>query len=797
MPDFNPNSTNIAGLEWYPVRQLPRPLKQGAGTGFTFDATASESIATLVPWLESPNLAAVGIDVYDAADVGATVVGGLDIPAVDVAASAGFEVTSNSGASWAAYTTGIGFVDFAAYDIFTPQALAFYINGIGDWIRYKPTGSQVEGHLTWQGSGSYTKVTDGTAGNDPTGQRVGWIEVNIVAAAHNGSSPTIDSIIRLVDGVNYGSDDGPRRITPQWRRYTFHYYWNPATGRQWYSSDIAEFLSGGDNSFGISIRGKVPTEYWIAAVNIVWRSLDEKRVTTGYAAAPLTGGYASADALDPTDGSTATWSKASGTTYLVCCYLTGDGGSCTLNGLDQASLAENPTGALGGWVGADQPTYPGTAVPSAVGTTSTWAPSFLFQTAGPTNSVDCQPYAEPKVMRVHDTDTFGADSEQVAAHATDNYAMAQFVVGLFDENGDPSIPDDVLTVQIVNNVLTPVGGTIDVDPSEIPQDGRWHLLVRRLDSAAALSSGSTYYLVFSTNSTIPWSVAYADIVDSAAVGPAVEAGGTVNSVSGTTDLLSNVGTVPPPIANFQVTVGSYIQSPVAPGGPVNISQAILTWDASALGADFGYYEIRRGGYTIAKLLTEATVELDDPEVLRNAQDSYDMRVVRADGAPSDWTAEAFITVPTDGNCDFIISSLAAGQALGYQESGDANPVHSYARANSTLAVVHVIAGRQAPIAFRPLIEGDSDVFLRTLIVALDTAGAPVPESEMDRAAFDPLIGLIESTIGPYLTVCDGHGRRWYTFPEFQSGSYAWTGHEHLGAVKFTEVAGTPIPAIIP
>ena len=151
---------------------------------------------------------------------------------------------------------------------------------------------------------------------------------------------------------------------------------------------------------------------------------------------------------------------------------------------------------------------------------------------------------------------------------------------------------------------------------------------------------------------------------------------------------------------------------------------------------------------------------------------------------------AAVTIPTDASCDLILASNAdPTKAWAGQENGDQSPVHSYARANASLAAVHVIAGRQMPLGERPLTEGNADVFTRQLIVAIDTPGEPV--ATVDRAVFDPILALIEDPGVPYVALCDGHGRRWFVFPEFVDGTYDWRLHEHQANVKFTEVAKVP------
>jgi hypothetical protein len=196
--------------------------------------------------------------------------------------------------------------------------------------------------------------------------------------------------------------------------------------------------------------------------------------------------------------------------------------------------------------------------------------------------------------------------------------------------------------------------------------------------------------------------------------------------------------------------------------------------------------------TIAYITTEAAPLFNDVEVRRNQIQYYQVRVVANDGSVGAWTASVNVTVTTAANCDIVLASnWNPSKSLAFQENGDNTPVHTFARANAQSTVVHLIAGRQAPVAFRPLIEGNSDVFQRTLIIAADTAGSPVTNAAMDRAAFDALISLIEDTTVAYVAVMDGHGRRWFTFPEFVDGTYTWVMHEHGADIKFTEVTVVP------
>lgn len=641
MPDFNPNSTNIAGLEWFPTRNLPRALKVGAGIGVTLASTATETPDSLQVWLESAANCIVGVDIYDASSVWAAgdVLGGGDTPVIDFSSTAGWQQSTDGGNTFTAYDGTTAFTDLAKVipDTYTAIDILTLVAGTGLVMRYLPAGSQQQGHLMFQSGGSYFKITDGTSGNDPSSNRVGWIEVDVTAKAINGASPTIDGWLNVA-GNNYGSDDGPSQITPHWARYTYRFFFNPATGTQWYNSDIAQFLSGGTNAFGLNIRGSAGTDFQVAAVNIVFRSLPERRVASGYTTALAGNGYRTATLVDPTDGTTAAWSKSASTDYLFLFYLT-TGGAAALSGCDQASLAENPTGQLSGFVGTDQTTYTNTPVPNGPVTQSSWAPTLVL-VASFVASVDSMSYLAPFVWRVASSD--GVDGEVLAAHATASYGMVSAVIGMFDAAGNAIFPDAPLEIGIYDTSNALQGGTFEVDPGDVPADGRFHLVQGHLSSSASLSSGTAYYIGFTTTSSVPWSVCYNTTSFTFGNGTLLGTAGGGATFNGATDLtsdiLANALTVPPPLTSLTVAIDNFVPT----GGLLTVYYAELTWDASSLGGDFGYYEVQRSAdsgttwYTIATVGTEVEAGFDDVEAPRNVESQWRVRVVRSDGAASDW-----------------------------------------------------------------------------------------------------------------------------------------------------------------
>lgn len=153
---------------------------------------------------------------------------------------------------------------------------------------------------------------------------------------------------------------------------------------------------------------------------------------------------------------------------------------------------------------------------------------------------------------------------------------------------------------------------------------------------------------------------------------------------------------------------------------------------------------------------------------------------------------ASVTVPTDSVCDFVLVSNAAPDlARVYVEEGQDATTHAYVRANQPLAVKHVIDGRQAPVAFRSQLAGNSDIVTRKLIVAGSNPGAVLASTFADRASYQPLVTTIEDPTSPYIAVMDGRGNRWFAFLELVSMPFNRLGDYALAEILFTDCATDP------
>lgn len=663
MSRLNPSAPATSGLEWFPTRRLPRALAAGKGIGVQFISGATETINVLyarilsgTPGTIAPQGAStqIGLDVYDATSIGGAevVLGGVAVPDSDVALTAGWEASSDGGVTFAPYAAGNGFsfVNKVIPDSYGPQDI-FTVEEFLNlrMLRYRPTGTQVEGHLTFTVANTWFKINGngpneggGTIGNSPLGSRLGWIEVNVACKAQNGASPTIDGVLRL-NGTNCGSDDGPRRIAPNWQRFTWRFYNNPITGRQWTSAEAYQFFNGNNYSVGLSVAGPAGTDYRIGAVNIVMRTVPEHRLAVAYAGtSPGVETFYGFQMLNRDTYAVQNWAKVTGHEYLMVFYLPG-GGNAALIGCDQKSFADDPDGKLTDWIGADQMMVPGSMIPSGNPDYSTWAPAFQMTTTAPSNSVDFQTYTRPTILPI--VAGAGIRGEVISTHATAAYGQVSVLLICADANGLVQIPNAPLVGQLTTDTGSPsnVGGTITIQPSEVPADGLVHRITKHLSSSASLLSGTSYRLVFTSTSTVPWNIAVA-YTDQATPDASTTLPGNlildgVSDFNG--DIFANITTVPAAPTGLTATRTNFTPADAGPCGPIQIGYAALDWSSTTLGTDFLRYEAERSDdnvtfLPIAYITLESSSYFSDVECRRNQIQYYRVRVVRQDGATSDY-----------------------------------------------------------------------------------------------------------------------------------------------------------------
>lgn len=809
---WNPANPQVAGTEVFPSRQIPLQLTAGPVRGALFTSTVAETIAQIRSYFHARQAGVnggtvvAGVDVYDADDFLAEVRGALSLPGGNGA------LTDD----WTQCTTGpltCGPTDSSAYSYVADYAdesenvfeLFTTFTTFLRVARLTVGATPTPATATFQSDGTYVNVTDGTSSPDPdpTLKRIGWVGVGIVVQNASASPIQLDGIVS-VGGNDYTSEGGAQSVQPnEVVRLVFTWKWNPSTGRQWSNADLATFLVGGSGAFGVWVNcaAGVSMDCLIGSVNVIFQALDEKRVTTGYGQMPAGPSLANhfwkaINTLDPMTHIAADWSKATATDYLVVYYLTGLGGVVDLIHVDSANIdTAGHRVRPPDWLGVGVVTFG--AVPTVFDPVEDLQiPALYFKRADAAFSVDAQPYVLGRGRGITAGQFASQEISDVGALAYRTVAVA--VAAQAGTDADLEVR---LRKTSDNSLLA--GPISLVAGTDVPKDGRYHVVARRFPAAATLTLGEPVYVEMTTDATTAWLILAAwhregsesttafGVADAASLG----IGGTTDAgiyhlVRDTTiDFLASLTTEPAPPAAASVTVPTISQAVTSdPAGPLLIAYALLGWTATSLAGDFLRYEVQRlnplSGLweDIAVITTEGSNYFPDVESARNVPVSYRVRVVDIRLAPSAWTTASPATISTPEACSLVLgSNFAPDLTLGYLDE----PGHPYKRANSGDLVARLIEGRQRPVAFRPLLEGESDIFTRRLYIAINNPAA-IPA---DRAPFDPLVALVESDDVPAVAVCDGRGRQWWTAPDITGFSFDQPGDDHRADVTFTEIDG--------
>lgn len=803
---FNPNRPNIAGDEWYGGLNFAPAPNSGVTYGATFTATVTETIDHIDTIIKGATGAPPSVicEVYPTASVVNDETWIMTKPVSDV----------SSGPDWQQYNAGT----FSAYG---PSAYTFIDDIVAqntnptasatDMLVYgglNPASPSIIMFKANQSAGMYDGVT-GASGQTLSGKRCRWVEIIATCENFTDHSVRFDGYLQIGTTL-YSSTTGPQiaPAAPGITRYGFGFYLNPFTANlPWNQADVVN-LTNSTNAFGIGVSTKSGAgSFGITALSLEFHVCTEARLAVGFASGSATNDlWANFALVAASDFSTPTnWSKVSGTKYSV--YFTPYAGSLVLAGVNTANVRPGhesdalPTGT----------TFtrcylqPGLVPSDASGGESPGQLACLLEHSGAA-SVDSNPYASVSAY------SLGADGATTATQgisigSAQAYGVIGVVAALTPNGGGGALQNAPMTVSLKrtsdNAVLL---GPATVNVADVPPDGYFHLITLGL-TPSTLTNLEAVYVECDSTSTVGWilpalytrygniSAADAKVVLANAVG----IGGTSDrgNADNGLDFPFWMGVAPATPSGLVVTQGTFSAAQASPCGPTSLHYAAVDWTTTALGGGFGYYELQRSDdnttwATIAKITTEAASNFNDTECLRGKIQYYRLRVVASNGGISLFTASVNITITTPGNADVILTSnFDPVRSLGYQEDGNADPVHVFTRANANSTVKHLIAGRQTPIAFRPLIEGNSDVTGKTLIIAADNPGVPVANTSTDRAAFDALLALIEDTTVPYICVCDGRGRRWFAFVEYVQGSYTWKGHMHQAQILMTEVSTVP------
>jgi hypothetical protein len=231
-----------------------------------------------------------------------------------------------------------------------------------------------------------------------------------------------------------------------------------------------------------------------------------------------------------------------------------------------------------------------------------------------------------------------------------------------------------------------------------------------------------------------------------------------------------------------------------------VENVALDWTPTALGADFGYYQIERddddtGYQCIAEGTDEDSETYTDWESIRGEPAVYRMRAIRGgDWIPSAYTSTATATAdPYGAEVVFASNWLQAAIAVNHE------PEQTWPQ--PTNDGVLQLAGRDYQFFFQEAEnrgDGGADGFTIPVVVYSGFPGQnnPTPDG---RAAFGPLIDYLRD-YAPYIAILLSDGSRWYGRARVDEASISYSqdaAGQYTADVQVWVTQAEPTPAEIP
>lgn len=408
-----------------------------------------------------------------------------------------------------------------------------------------------------------------------------------------------------------------------------------------------------------------------------------------------------------------------------------------------------------------------------------------------TDLADSQPYVTLTSAAVYTGQDAEGEFSDAAAVA---YGVVQAMVRY---SGTPTA--DLLVKVKRRSDNTQFGGTYTITKALVDAatalgaDG-WASLTGFLSSTGTLAAATQYYVEFSssTDSSNPWYVLALNAADNAETltfGGITDAA-TINGAEDTTyDLVATLSTVPTAPAGL---ASSLLWQSIDPGGAggcavTSIAYVHLAWTATALGVSFLRYEVQRtedGGSTwndVGLINTEATVTFDDYECARGVNVQHRIRVVRIDGAASDWTAATVgRTCPTVGVEWLFVSNQDPTLNCAYNRE----PTVEYEFLTAEETTFLALYGRDNQVALKPTENRGVAFELALILSAVSTPAA------RGLPVFAPLRAIGEDPDISYVCVLDPDGNRWLAEVQVPQGTHANPGQRYVAMATVTEISST-------
>lgn len=780
---WNPNATGTVGLEWAPTLSSGSVVdSDGRVAAQRLVSKSAETIANLRLYLD----AVVGstrrylVDVYSGSEVSGASACALFVPNAS---------TANTG--WSIAGPGAAATVEAAIDDATGTCAAVVTED-----QSQPTGwnaivgafgATVDLELNTGAFALNQRIADLTLGFDGSLEAVLQVYLVDVAGAQT----------YLLGELSGGIGSGFQRFSIALGEL------NPDTGEPWTPAELRTFDTGG---FRIRIVRKTGT-FGACSVGAMWlavTSATETRVARAIAT-PTAAGWATfpVKAINTTTGvHSGNWSKANSVTHTYVLRRAYEpagapGSSVTWRYLQSTEALPVNVGTAGDGVVAVVAGLVLVAVTTVVGR----GYGLVVVTSAPADSVDSQPFAALPAAGVASNEVrtgASAMQQELSGFAATTYGILRTLVRPFSVAGTTPVAN--LVVNLRRRSDSVLMGTWTLTPAAFTalagSGTDWRVWQLRATSTFSLAAATQYYLEFTSTATAGagWEVLRLDGVSQGAAATyegttnvATVAGADVNA----SDYVATVATVPTALAGLGVTQQTLSTGDTFGCAPESIPFARVDWTSSALAGVFDYYEVSRTEdagatwTTIAFIQTEATSVFDDHEFRFGVATGYRVRVVRTDGAASDWTSTVSITIAAGACALFFTNNAAAASGLAYAESHDSLPAPSpFAFPDADEAVVRRVYGRDGFVVFRPT-ERRGERFQRTLL--LNAIDAPADDG---LPVFAPLRDLSLADL-PYVCVRDQRGDRWFAAMLVPEGTIREPGRFYFAVVDVLTVSFTP------
>jgi hypothetical protein len=773
---FNPSAPNTIGAEW-PVSSegattLDAPTKAHS---LLIASTAAETISTLyVPhtWAgTSSGYGKLWADIYPLADAIAT--------DETVVAYAPNEQIANDG-RW------------AREDWSTTTNLHLSIDDADDSV--DPWADYIA-NTNWGGE-ALARFCFASAGFTST-KRVLSVSFEVRALvptwANGGAKLTLEHWYGSTKKATLGS------ITPtadeQWRTYTLGpFYLDANDDGPWSAATIIDF-DGGSTKDNIALRALYTVKVTRVTMKVTYCT--DKRVASGGSAKQTV--LPSGRQTNLPINLAANWSKASATSYLAVVRRLDDPNvgapatTLTPSPIWLDSAAANPHG--------QGKLYPDVVLsaagaPTSLGAVSTRTAGFWLGTNGGAQSVDSQPYHDLDVKPCHTSSTL---KQGVNAASAQSYRRVRALVAIagaptaslvfkVKKSSDNSQlgGDGTLTVaNLSDSSIATLVGTRTFGSTTVAV----YSVVVTLATSATLAAATDYYLeaTSSTGTGVPWYLLWLDATAAHTLTGNITYGGSTDqsTIAGTgvaaADFPATLSSVP----TTPTGLGVALQTLALPNAN-SMQFARVSWTATALGASFTRYELDRstdGGTTwatIAKLLTESDVDFDDYEGPIGVATRYRLRVIRSDGAVSDYTASTSPVSPTasSGLCIFT-SNAAPSMTTGFWLLGDSIEPEFLKASKTVFADLH---GRDYVVGFKPL-KKNGFRWPFTVVVHADRTTAPAAGAGM--RGWSPILNVAEANV-PYVCMKTFDGELFFGTLTASKGRRLEPAHLYLADCVFTQ-----------